>query len=139
MLLRKCRQCGLEAHNESELALFIPQKGYKHGRGNLCNKCQNINYRPGGKWRESAVRSYRKWDAIKNPRRIRFLGRRIDFPQNPRTNICSHCHRRYPSELKRQTTMHHVFYNSDNPLEGTIELCTSCHNKIHGAIRKLLR
>lgn len=39
--LRKCRDCGLEAHNEDELENFVKIKHCKHGRFNLCKECRN--------------------------------------------------------------------------------------------------
>ena len=39
MPLRKCRYCGLEAHTEEELELFVNDKPSKHGRGNACYPC----------------------------------------------------------------------------------------------------
>lgn len=38
-MLRKCTECGLEAHTEQELDLFKPNKKSKHGRRNICKKC----------------------------------------------------------------------------------------------------
>ncbi len=37
-ILRKCIDCGLEAHNEDDLKQFAK---YKQGRRNLCNPCSN--------------------------------------------------------------------------------------------------
>jgi len=37
--LRKCRVCGLEAHNEEELLKFRHHKNYPYGCINLCKKC----------------------------------------------------------------------------------------------------
>lgn len=40
--LRKCRVCGLEAHNEEDLKLFAKDNhGNKLGRENFCFKCFN--------------------------------------------------------------------------------------------------
>jgi hypothetical protein len=39
MALRKCRYCGLEAHTEEELTLFVNDKPSKYGRGNACYPC----------------------------------------------------------------------------------------------------
>ena len=45
LYLRKCRTCGLEAHNEEELKLFIPHKLSLHGRANICRKCKTAYQR----------------------------------------------------------------------------------------------
>ncbi len=41
--LRICRSCGLEAHNEKDLDLFVKHKKRPHGRATLCKKCSS-NY-----------------------------------------------------------------------------------------------
>lgn len=53
---------------------------------------------------------------------------------NPRSNICSKCGKKYPDELTRQTCMHHEQYDESDPLAHTIELCHSCHGKLHAEI-----
>ncbi|MBA7490209.1 hypothetical protein ES702_00744 [subsurface metagenome] len=40
-ILRKCRFCGLEAHNKEELKLFVKNKFAIHGRANECKTCAN--------------------------------------------------------------------------------------------------
>ena len=66
-----------------------------------------------------------------NSRRIEFKGKNISFKENPRTNVCSVCGRKYPDELKEQTCIHHIKYDPENPLANTVELCRSCHLSIH--------
>jgi hypothetical protein len=40
-LLRKCNRCGLEAHTEEDLELFVKTSGrMKYGRRNECKKCK---------------------------------------------------------------------------------------------------
>lgn len=53
-LLRKCRICGLEAHNDEELELFVKDKKLPYGRKTICKKCQNKYHydRSGSKHRE---------------------------------------------------------------------------------------
>jgi len=41
MVLRKCRECGLEAHSIDELESFIKQNASRYGRANACKKCYN--------------------------------------------------------------------------------------------------
>lgn len=43
--LRKCIKCGLEAHNEEDLKLFITSKLSLHGRANICRKCKTAYQR----------------------------------------------------------------------------------------------
>ena len=37
--LRKCIDCGKEAHDEEALRVFVPDQGSKHKRRNLCTSC----------------------------------------------------------------------------------------------------
>ena len=37
--LRTCNHCGLEAHTEKDLSLFVTYKQSKHGKMNFCNEC----------------------------------------------------------------------------------------------------
>jgi len=41
-LLRKCKDCGCEAHTEEDLAKFINDPGMKHGKKNLCLVCKSV-------------------------------------------------------------------------------------------------
>ena len=43
--LRKCRDCGKEAHNEAELEMFKKNKKCKYGRVNKCNECEAASMR----------------------------------------------------------------------------------------------
>jgi len=47
--LRKCRECGLEAHTEEELESFAIHKSYKYGRASICKECHKKECK---KWRE---------------------------------------------------------------------------------------
>ena len=38
-VLRKCKECGLEAHNDTELELFKTDKRNKYGKCNTCKSC----------------------------------------------------------------------------------------------------
>jgi len=69
---------------------------------------------------------------------IWFKGKRIGFDENPRSNVCSKCGKKYPEDLKQQTHIHHIKYDSKNPLAHTIELCGSCHGIAHGDRRRPL-
>lgn len=46
--LRKCIECGKEAHTEEELDLFIKEGNASHGRRNLCRACKRAR---DTKWR----------------------------------------------------------------------------------------
>ena len=127
ILLRKCRECGLEAHTTEDLELFPKNKLACYGHRNICKKCFNSQLRDPLKYRPARD----KYSKKRNPRRIGFLGKRIQLKDNPRTNICTKCGRGYPGELKTQTVIHHEKYETKNILAHTIELCMSCHNRLH--------
>lgn len=139
MLLRKCCKCGLEAYNEKYLEYFCKDKRSSYGHKNLCKKCQNRMVRT--RWKPSRDRLNKKWNPINHPindpKAIEFLGKRIYLKENPRTNICSKCDRKYPEELKQQTCIHHEIYDPENILAHTTELCKSCHMKLHHKIRQI--
>ena len=128
--LRKCRVCGLEAHTEQDLEKFRKEKRSRYGRDNRCKTCYNSRRRKDGKyWSTTKLRSDRE-----NPKKIGFKGKFILFKENPRTNTCSECGKKYPEQLKRQTCLHHAIYDENHPLEHTIELCNSCHTKLHALL-----
>lgn len=142
MTLRICNRCGLEAHTKEELELFAICKTAKHGRRNTCKACTSARYhKEGGDpgyWAKTKIRiegrdrtKQAEWNRLNNPRHMRFKDKILLPRENPRKNICSICGRRYPEELKRQTTMHHDEYDEDNPTADTREMCNSCHSKWH--------
>lgn len=49
MALRRCKDCGLEAHNEEDLGNFVINNTGKYGRQDLCQPCNNKRRRE--KWR----------------------------------------------------------------------------------------
>jgi hypothetical protein len=51
--------------------------------------------------------------------------------KDPRVNVCRYCGKRYPEELKRQTSLHHLIYDDDDPLAYTVEVCGTCHRYAH--------
>jgi hypothetical protein len=125
--LRKCRVCGLEAFSTEDLKKFRKASRSLHGHNNLCKVCQGLTENKGGKYWPLRIRELER----RKTRRIMFKGIPLTLQANPRTNICSKCGRKYPEDLKRQTVMHHEVYDKLNPLSGTLELCVSCHMKLH--------
>lgn len=49
-VLRKCRECGIEAKTEEALGLFKYRKYSKHNRDKICKSCANKNQR--STWRD---------------------------------------------------------------------------------------
>jgi hypothetical protein len=136
--LRKCCNCGLEAYTEAELELFKKSKGYKHNRQNICKKCSNSFYRKGGKYFENTRKLITEWKRENSTRQINFKGQRKYFPNPVKQNICMKCGQKYPEELDAPTHLHHITYNSKNPLKGTVELCRPCHFGLHRYLRSLI-
>ncbi len=74
-MLRICRDCGLEAHNEKGLENFKKDKLSKHGRQNICKECSNKRSRQDWQQRMLDDRVYlrAKFNQIRqrcyNPRR----------------------------------------------------------------------
>jgi len=63
----------------------------------------------------------RTHDPRKHPTKFLYKGKIIDAGKTVRTGICSNCGK------KGYTHLHHDYYNDDDPLEGTRELCATCH------------
>ena len=141
--LRICRVCGLKAHSEPELEMFSKHPNGRYGRENRCKKCtakrmkenRNKNLE---KYRETARRHRLKHrDRLnakqreEHKKRMTFKGERIQLKKNPRKNICSVCGKKYPDDLKTQTCVHHLKYDESDPLAHTVEMCSSCHMKLH--------
>ena len=66
-----------------------------------------------------------------NKKRINFKGKQIPLGHDLRTGVCSKCGRSVKNGEIKQTNLHHLKYDYDNPVENTIELCNSCHKKEH--------
>ena len=77
----------------------------------ICNSCFNEKYN------KQSIRYKEKYTRIPNTKL--------------RKNVCFRCEKVYPDDLDEQTILHHITYDSDNPLDNTIELCRSCHTALH--------
>jgi hypothetical protein len=69
-------------------------------------------------------------------RRLTFKGKLIHLPEEFRINKCSECGKVYPDGLKQRTQIHHIKYDENDVLKSTIELCRSCHMKLHWKLRR---
>jgi hypothetical protein len=79
-----------------------------------------------------------------NPRRIFFRGRKIYLKKPPRTGVCSRCGVAVGEvmDVKRglvcgRTQMNHLWYDADDPLSGTREMCVPCHRRYHKKLRAM--
>ena len=110
--LKKCKYCGLEAHNEGELHAFKTSTSCKYGHANLCNKCYDKIYMKKA-----------------NERRYSYKGKQLYMEKNIRVNICPKCGKTQEENKNRQMALHHKMYILDAPLAFTTERCMSCHRK----------
>jgi len=81
---------------------------------------------------------HKKWGNYFNKRMVKFGDKRVYVKgeSEPRTGICSICKRSiHKGEIDR-TALHHFNYDSDNPLDNTIELCFNCHADQHTHTRQ---
>lgn len=62
--------------------------------------------------------------------KIKYKGRYIYLKHEPRVGVCNWCRKVAPFDTP-YTELHHDerMYNDSNPLENTIELCKTCHQK----------
>lgn len=76
----------------------------------------------------------RDWQLTYRRKRITYKGKRIHLDYEIRTGICVICKRTVKDGQIKQTNMHHIFYNDEHPDWGLIEVCPSCHRKIHSTL-----
>ena len=77
-------------------------------------------------------RRYQKENDCKS---VWFRGKSVHLEYNPRTGVCSKCHRKVGEGIKK-TYMHHTKYHDNDPLKYTIELCGRCHWEEHWKRKK---
>jgi hypothetical protein len=91
---------------------------YSDGNGgNFCNRCH--------------------LKLLINIKRILFKDKRVLLDKPPRKGVCSLCGIKvgqfHPvtGHYCKQTQMHHLQYDPENPLAHTIEVCVPCHKQEH--------
>ena len=70
------------------------------------------------------------YQAIKNRKRFRYKQEIILLKEIPRIGVCNLCRAVVPFDTKK-TLLHHEKYDDDDKRANTLEICLSCHNKIH--------
>lgn len=68
--LKKCRQCGIEAHRE----MFKKSKDYKDGYSSLCKKCHNKKNKSYRRDKEKEKLNAKKWRE-NNPQKVKEIQR----------------------------------------------------------------
>lgn len=80
----------------------------------------------------------KKYDReVRQAKRIQFKDKRIRLKEKPRTGYCSWCSANIHDGSCKRTSLHHVEYIDGKPLEKTIEVCNSCHNRESHRLRRL--
>lgn len=121
VIIRKCLACGKRSvyTNGRDLVRWdINRDESGHEINALCRPCNaRIIYNP----------LHSQDNQIK---RITFRSSRIYLETSPRRGICTRCGKR------RRTLMHHERYDELNPANHIIEMCFSCHSRIHWKERR---
>lgn len=136
---KRCTNC-----NELlPLTNFYKNKNSWDGLMFRCKECENKYQKTWSKENPEKTRAVYKRYKEKHPdkyrdtqesclnRRLTFNKKLLRFPEQFRINVCSECGKSYPNELSERTHLHHIKYDEDDPLSNTIELCRSCHAKLH--------
>lgn len=121
---RFCYGCGSDKS-------WVDKNGYEHWLANkptdlwICHTCRARYIQ--GPLMSAIFNSRRTKEMIQraNKKRLNFKQKTVWLPENPRTGVCSLCHK------TGRTNMHHIQYHEDNPLKDTIELCNACHKNAH--------
>lgn len=69
---------------------------------------------------------------ITNARRFVYKDKVEMMSAERRTGVCNMCRAVAGIDCKK-TVLHHVQYEDSNPIAHTIEICQSCHDKIHAS------
>lgn len=117
-VLRKCRDCDKEAHNESDLEDFCYNSHQKHNRDNLCKRC---NAERASKRRNQ--KNYTKEKHLKNRYGITLNEYNLMFSEQK--GCCKICGT-HQSELKKSLAVDHCHTQGD--VRGL--LCQNCNTAL---------
>jgi len=77
--------------------------------------------------RGEVLKDPQKW----NKRSITYHGEKRYYDQDVRKGECYFCHLYGRTQnYDRQTYIHHLAYDDDEPIMWTLELCSGCHYKL---------
>jgi hypothetical protein len=108
------RQCYICGSNKT----YIDSRGFQCWMANVDSHGNVLHYACSfcrDKYFKNVKRRVQHW--------IHWKGKQFPLKYNPRTGFCSQC------GYVGDTDLHHTSYESDDPLENTVELCKSCHTK----------
>jgi hypothetical protein len=135
--LRKCRECGLEAHTEKELELFAKSKESKYGRGNLCSACST---KRSSKWKANnrdKANKQGKETRVKNKKRaIETKGGKCiscGIEHNGTNDVIFDFHHLDPTEKEVDPgkLMGGSWEKVEKEISKCVLLCANCHRLEH--------
>lgn len=69
---------------------------------------------------------YKKKD--QNLHKLKYKDKHLTFKESVKIGVCNGCRAVVPFDAPCTQT-HHEYYDDNDPLKGTIELCVKCHGK----------
>lgn len=135
--MKQCVLCGstttyMQKHGKYEEWHYLDKDKSKL----ICARCHNRIERKAHpeKQREYSARYCAKYPERRKAtlkKQVSFMGKRIRLKFNPRKGVCQECGRSVSKGEIKQTLIHHLKYDTTDPLKHTVELCLSCHFKKH--------
>ena len=127
--MKICSNCGSDKTYIAQIRNWKPYpQWYKHNDNWYCQKCNSkLFHNP-----KYNAKTNARWGPINSLRQLGWkpIGRQIHVKENPRKGYCSLCPNNIYDGSCKRTHIHHFIYD-DNPLKHIIELCASCHRKMH--------
>jgi predicted HNH restriction endonuclease len=126
--IRKCRECGLEAHTEDELYLFANDKELPYGRKNFCRVCHS----------KDATNRDRKRRVSNREKMLEYLGGEYKCKDCGITNSyygMFDWHHLEPSRKSERPSrlLTRKWETLKKELDKCIFLCSNCHRLRHKA------
>ena len=127
-LKRVCYACGSDKtriHYQYHKGVKYTKYNWHLNRGTnlvLCHDCYTFIIR-------------REYNRKRMATRVTFRNRRTITHQMRRVGVCNLCRAVLPFDCLK-TDLNHYTYNDNNPLEGILETCVSCHSKYHTDLKQ---
>lgn len=135
-IMRQCVMCGSTKTYPVRKKYWCWHFLNKDPTKSVCGYCRNKLYRAKNpeKQREYDARYCAKYPERRKEtlrKRVMFMGKDVRLKFNPRKGVCQECGRSVSKGEIKRTLIHHLKYDTTDPLKHTIELCLSCHFKKH--------